>query len=467
MPCSDARGLTAYTSSAEALSAYEKGVNLALRWRSGAMEALQAAVATDPQFVMAHCARAYIGFRMGLWDAAFDGHRQAVALADSAHDTREHLHIQAVDAMQGCNRAVAQEHLGQIATQYPTDRLALWALNMVHIAQGKYREGLSLARRSLEMCPDDPMFLTMTGFFLEQSGHNEEGLVLSRRSMVNDPTNLYTYHAVGHCYQARGDYREALSTFARAASLERYPHILWHLAEMNAILGYERITHDYWASTSPALPLFERIELMWRLEVLRHATVEDATWQELAMQSEQLLQHGDYLTIWMHHWIGLALARAGREAQAQQQLALLEQLPEGGASGHWSTLGADLLRGEMVLMRGDYAGAAQLMAPAVQRMGEIGGGSREQKDIFLDVYVEVQRRLGNIDQVMALAQRRLLSNPNHLLSLNALAWAYKQSGQVQLQQQACRQLLRCAEAVCANVEAAEFQEARQTIQAAA
>jgi tetratricopeptide (TPR) repeat protein len=338
---------------------------------------------------------------------------------------------------------------------------------MVHIAQGKYREGLTLARRSLDVCPDDPIFLTMTGFFLEQSGYNEEGLELSLRSMASDPTNLFTYHAVGHCYQARGDYRQALTTFERAASLERYPHILWHLAEMNAILGYERLTQDYWASTSPALPLFERIELLWRLEVLRHANVEEATWQELATQGERLLQHGEYLTVWMHHWIGLALARAGREAEAQQQLAFLRQLPAGAASGQWATLGADLLQGEMALMRGDDAVAARLMAPAVQRIGDIGGGSREQKDIFLDVYMEVQRRLGHAEQLIELAQRRLLSNPCHLPSLTALAWAYQHNGQASLHQQVCRQLLRRASEVGANVDAPELHAARQVLQSAA
>jgi tetratricopeptide (TPR) repeat protein len=228
--------------------------------------------------------------------------------------------------------------------------------------------------------------------------------------------SLYTYHAVGHAYQARGDYRQALSTFERAASLERYPHILWHLAEMNAILGYERFTRDYWASTSPALPLFERIELMWRLEIIRHAPVDTAMWQELATQGEHLLQQGNYLTIWMHHWIGLALARAGGWDKAQQQQAFLRRLPEGTASGYWSTLGADLLEGEMALMREDYSTAARLMAPAVHHIGDIGGGSREQKDIFLDLFLELQRWLGHADQVIALAQQRLLANPWHLQS---------------------------------------------------
>ena len=117
----------------------------------------------------------------------------------------------------------------------------------------------------------------MKGFFLEQSGHNAEGFAYSSRALASDPGNLYAYHAVGHAYISRGDYREALETFERAASLEHYPHILWHLGEARAILGYEQFTRDYWAHTSPALPLFERIELLWRLEVVRQLPVDVTT----------------------------------------------------------------------------------------------------------------------------------------------------------------------------------------------
>ncbi len=234
---------------------------------------------------------------------------------------------------------------------------------------------------------------------------------------------------------------------------------------MHAILGYDRFTRDYWASTSPALPLFERIELMWRLEIIGHAPVDTAMWQELATQGECLLQQGDYLTIWMHHWIGLALARAGRWDKAQQQLAFLRRLPEGPASGYWSTLGADLLEGEMALMREDYSTAARLIAPAVHYIGDIGGGSREQKDIFLDLFLELQRRLGHADQVIALAQQRLLANPWHLPSLSALAWAYQQTGQTALQRQVCRQLVRRAEEVQAAPDLPALHAARQVLQA--
>jgi len=463
MALTDRLGLAVSTTSSEALTAYEEGMGLALRWRGGAMEALNTATTADPHFTLAHCTRAYVALRMGQVDTVVAAHEQALARRDSVHTEREHLHVQAIDALARHDRAAAQTVLDQLVAQYPTDRMALWQLNLIHTAQGTRREALALARRSLEACPDEPIFQTMTGFFLEQLGYNEDGLTMSLRSLATDPTNLYTYHAVGHAYQSRGDYRQALSTFERAASLERYPHILWHLAEMRAILGYEQFTRDYWASAAPALPLFERIELMWRLETIRHASVDEAVWQDLATQGERLLQHANYLTIWMHHWIGLALARTGKSQQAQQQLEFLRRLPEGPASGYWSTLGADLFAGEMAFMRGDYATATRLMAPAVQHIGDIGGGSREQKDIFLDVYLELQRRLGQAEQVIALAQQRLLGNPCHMQSLAALAWAYQQTGQTALQRQVCRQFVRRAEEVHLAPDAPELREAMQVL----
>jgi tetratricopeptide (TPR) repeat protein len=467
MAYTDMRGLPISTTSSEALAAYERGVDLFLRWRGGALEALNAATNHDPHFALAHCTKAFMGWRMGNVNVALDGHQGAMAAANDLHSEREQLHVQAVDAMHRGEPLAADELLTQIGAQYPTDRLAVRLLGFICIARGDYLAGLEIANRSLDACPDDTQFQTMKGFFLEQSGHNAEGFAYSSRALASDPGNLYAYHAVGHAYISRGDYREALETFERAASLEHYPHILWHLGEARAILGYEQFTRDYWAHTSPALPLFERIELLWRLEVLRQLPVDVTTWKDLAEQAEHLLVHPEYLTIWMHHWIGLALARAGYVEQACRQIAYLRQLPEGKASGHWSTLGADLLEGELAFMRGNYAAAERFMAPALQRIHAMGGGSREQKDIFKDVFLELQHRLGHTDQVIELAQQRLRTNSRHIPSLAALAWAYGQTGQTSQQQQVCQQLISRAEEVRLHPQAPELFEARQALQAMA
>jgi tetratricopeptide (TPR) repeat protein len=467
MAYTDMRGLPISTTSSEALAAYERGVDLFLRWRGGALEALNAATNHDPHFALAHCTKAFMGWRMGNVNVALDGHRGAMAAANDLHHEREQLHVQAVDAMHRGEPLVADEVLAQIGARYPTDRLAVRLLGFICIARGDYLAGLEIANRSLDACPDDTQFQTMKGFFLEQSGHNAEGFAYSSRALASDPGNLYAYHAVGHAYISRGDYREALETFERAASLEHYPHILWHLGEARAILGYEHFTRDYWAHTSPALPLFERIELLWRLEVLRQLPVDVSTWKNLAGQAERLLAHPEYLTIWMHHWIGLALARAGDVEKALRQIAYLRQLPEGKASGHWSTLGADLLEGELAFMCEDYAAAERFMTPAVQQIHAMGGGSREQKDIFKDVFLELQRRLGHTDQVIELAQQRLRTNPRHIPSLAALAWAYGQTGQTSYQHQICQQLISRAEEVRLHPQAPELFEARQALQVTA
>jgi tetratricopeptide (TPR) repeat protein len=467
MAYTDIRGLAVSTTSSEALAAYERGVDLFLRWRGGALDALNAAVGYDPHFALAHCTKAFIGWRMGNVNVAVEAHRQAMATASDVHTEREHLHVQAVDAMHRGKQVIADEILDQLGAQYPTDRMAVRLLGFISIARGDYLRGLEIANQSLDACPDDLQFQTMKGFFLEQSGHNAEGFAYSSRALASDPGNLYAYHAVGHAYVARGDYHEALATFERAASLEHYPHIIWHLGEARAILGYEQFTRDYWARTSPALPLFERIELMWRLEVLRHLPVDGAIWKDLAEQGERLLVHPEYLTIWMHHWIGLALARAGEIEKARRQIAYLRQLPEGKLSGHWSTLGADLLEGELAFLHSDYAAAAQWMAPAIQQMHEMGGGSREQKDIFKDVYLELQRRLGHTDQVIELAQQRLRANPQHVPSLAALAWAYGQTGELTQQRQACQQLVSLADGPGLCPQAPELAEARQVLRALA
>jgi tetratricopeptide (TPR) repeat protein len=307
----------------------------------------------------------------------------------------------------------------------------------------------------------------MLGFFLEQSGYNDEGLEMSLRSLAQDPTNLYTYHAVGHAYQARGDYPNALETFERATSLERYPHLLWHLGEAQAILGHERMTRDYWASTAPPLPLYERIELLWRLETLRGVSTDEAIWRDLAAQGDKTLEHADFLTTWMHHWIGVAFARTGQWDKAARQIDRLRRLPAGRPGGHWSTLGADLLEGEVALLRGELAGAARIMAAAVEQIHTMGGGSREQKDIFRDVFMELHRRLGNVDRVVELAQQRLLVNPHHVQSLAALAWAYESTGDDALHRNACRQLVLRGQAVGLAPEAAELLAAQKVLEVSA
>ena len=57
MTHADLKGLAVSTTSADALAAYERGADLCLRWRSGALEALDTTTQRDPSFALAHCTR--------------------------------------------------------------------------------------------------------------------------------------------------------------------------------------------------------------------------------------------------------------------------------------------------------------------------------------------------------------------------------------------------------------------------
>src|SRR5262249_34518368 len=155
---------------------------------------------------LAHCTRAYLAWRMGRVDLATAAAQQAAKAADAARTERERQHVAAVAAMQAGKPLDAYAILGRVAASHPTDRIAVRLVGLNCITQGNSRGGIHIARRSLEADPGEAQYETMLGFFLEQSGYNDEGLEMSLRALARDPTNLYTYHSVGHAYQARGDY---------------------------------------------------------------------------------------------------------------------------------------------------------------------------------------------------------------------------------------------------------------------
>src|SRR5438445_802889 len=110
-------GLGVSTKSADALAAYERGLDLFLRWRTGSVEALDAAAQSDPRFALAYCTKAYIAWRMGRADLATAASRQATAVADDARHERERLHVQAVDALQRGDHPTTHAVPGQIDTR--------------------------------------------------------------------------------------------------------------------------------------------------------------------------------------------------------------------------------------------------------------------------------------------------------------------------------------------------------------
>ena len=373
-----------------------------------------------------------------------------------------------VDALQRGDHATAYDVLGQIAARYPTDRMAVRIVGLNCITQGNYRGGIDIARRSVEASPDEPQYQTMLGFFLEQSG-------LQRRRARHEPSfpgpgpdNLYTYHAVAHAYQARGDYHNALETFERAVSLERYPHLLWHLAEAQALLGHERMTRDYWASAAPPLPLYERIELLWRLEVLRSAPGTRRSgeiWPGRASRFSPSTRTGrppgcTTGSAWPSRVPGTGPGPSSRSsgcAACPRASPAATGRPWGRRSwkASWPSSGATSPRPSATWRR-----RWRTCTP----WGAAAGSRRTSFATCSWSYTAVS---ATWTRSIALAQQRLLANPYHIQSLAALAWAYERNGDAALHRHASRQLVRRAEEAGLAPGAPELLAARQVLQTAA
>jgi hypothetical protein len=159
MTYTDIKGLPVSTSSAEALAAYERGLDLFLRWRGNPMEPLAASVKADPGFVLAHCAQALIAWRAGQAAAAAAAHRAVMPLAGRVRDDRERAHVEVVDALQRGEREKAQDLLERTSERYPRDRLIVRIVGLNCISRGDYEGGGAIARRSLDADPGEAQYI--------------------------------------------------------------------------------------------------------------------------------------------------------------------------------------------------------------------------------------------------------------------------------------------------------------------
>src|SRR5262249_37555668 len=132
----DEKGLPLSTGSADARAAYERGIDLFLRWRGGAMDALDAATQSAPHFSLPLWARAQIAWRMGRVDLATAAAERAVALRDERLHEREVGHVEAVGATQRGDHAGAYGILDDLVARYPMDRMAVRLVGLHCITRG-------------------------------------------------------------------------------------------------------------------------------------------------------------------------------------------------------------------------------------------------------------------------------------------------------------------------------------------
>jgi tetratricopeptide (TPR) repeat protein len=282
MPLKDRFDLPVTCAVPAAIEDYVAGVDLLLSANIGAEELLDRAIAADPDFALAHIARARL-LQLG---ARIPEATTAAARAQSLCDRvtpRERRQIQAIaltiDGAATEALVVVRAH----AAEYPRDALplslALGVFGLLGFSgrRDHHEAQLALLEELAAQWGDDWWFLGYLGWAYIETGEVARGTRLVERSLAGNPRNAHAAHQRVHGFFEQGDAAggvEFLGTwlpgYDRAGHL--HCHLSWHRALFELALGNsERARTIYLdnirpsaAKAAPMLVLADAASFLWR-----------------------------------------------------------------------------------------------------------------------------------------------------------------------------------------------------------
>jgi hypothetical protein len=248
----DARtGKPLTTSSPEAAEQYRLAVDRILGSETGAVEALDRALALDGNLAVALAARHMLAKDDKSADA--DIFRERALQAAEAALPWERAHIFALFALLEdayANLAATEAYVAA----HPTDLLVISQLCGYLIFYGgarKLERVLSIMESVDPGLHDDWACLARLGFAASEAGDRKRGRALVERALRQRPQALYVIHSYAHVLHDQGKPEESLDLLGHWLNEHRrsaeggamYGHVQWHLALAEWQLG---LTEQAW-----------------------------------------------------------------------------------------------------------------------------------------------------------------------------------------------------------------------------
>ncbi|HEY4171934.1 MAG TPA: tetratricopeptide repeat protein, partial [Rhodopila sp.] len=354
----DCRGLALTTVSAQALAAFDHAVDGYLGYRADMAARMEALLAADPDFGLAHCLKGYLalmGYRADTVPAA----RVALAAARRCAGTaREKAHAEALSHWANGDADQAVSVWDQILRDHPHDILAFRLAHFVNFWSGRVDAMLaSVLAVEPHWGTDLPGFgsiLACRCFAHEEAGYYLEAESAGREAVRQDPSDLWAAHGVAHVLEMTGRRLEGIawveglqSRWDGSNNLKH--HLWWHQAMYHLELGdfpkvlslYDAGFRDMASPLTGAVPdLYIDVQnaasMLFRLG--RHGVDVGGRWVELADKAEARV--GDCQSAFtLPHWM-MALAATGRDAAADAMLAGIRDFA--GGAGPLARLVGDI-----------------------------------------------------------------------------------------------------------------------------
>lgn len=401
-------GLTFTAANDSAVAAFDRTIDEYLCFGRSTGEHLKAALAADPEMIMAHVLRGYF-FQLMRIPALLPRAQQSLETAQKHAEgatPRERLHVQALQAWCAGEFENAIDAWETILREHPRDVLALKLANHLHFYLGhssEIRDGVARVLPAWsESAPGYGYLLGMHAFGFEETGNYRAAEQRGRKAVELNARDAWAVHAVAHVmdtekrYAEGIDWIESLEPHWNAANNFRY-HLWWHRALMHIARG----EHDaalamydarIWDPQSDEyLDLCNNAALLARLE-LKGVDVGER-WNVLAEKAEK--HAGTRSLCFIDAHCVLALAAAGKRERAQ---AVLEELRTYAREGKGTTarvaaeVGLPICEAIVAWRSGDLEGAKRMLDPHRDHVIRIGG-SHTQRDLFTQILAACENRV--------------------------------------------------------------------------
>ncbi|MET7245458.1 tetratricopeptide repeat protein [Methylobacterium sp. EM32] len=423
----DRRGLPLSTRSDRAAERYRAGIDLLLAAWPGAADALDAAIAEDPGFALAHAARARLHAMRTESRAARACITKAAECVARGGTERERSHVAVLSlAIDGQSEQALARALAH-AESWPRDALILsLPLGAFGLLAFSGRPDHDQAR--VDLCErhahaydaDDWWFTTYRGWAHTENGAVARGRALAEQGFALRRENANGAHALSHALFEDGAGPEAealiagwLPDYDRSGIL--HGHIAWHAA----LAALERGDPDgalaiYADHVRPGVTaglslnvITDTVSLLWRLAAYGHA-VPAGLWDEVRAYAAPYFAKAGFGFADAH--MGLLAAATGDRAAAETRIDALTGLVEAGTLAAGPVVPA-ICRAALAFAEEDYGACARILEPVAAEVVRIGG-SGAQREVIEDTLLVALMRAGETAKAHTLLDRRLHRRPS-------------------------------------------------------
>ena len=426
MALTDRFGLALTTDSPHAVESYIRAVDLMLSANAGAETLLDAAVDADPDFALAHIARARLCQVQARIPEAKEAATRARDLAERV-TPRERGHIETIALVIDGLGAQAMARLDAHVAEYPRDALALSpALGVFGLLgfSGRvdhHEAQLALLLRLAPQWDEDWWFLTYLGWARIETGDVATGEHEVERALALNPHNAFAAHARAHGYYEAGD-AESGAAFIEAwlpgydRQSQLHCHLSWHRALFELACGrpeqaralYEDAIRPAVSYAPPLFNLADAASFLWRWKIYGEMPPLDDAWGEVMAHAARNFPRAGIPFADVH--AALAEAASSDDAALATRITQLGELLEGGRLPQGAIVPA-LCAGAAAFARGDYDGATESLGIALPELARIGG-SHAQREVFEDTYIAACLRAGRDDKAAERLSARLERRPS-------------------------------------------------------